>query len=251
MTRNKAYEVLGIDSNASTEEIKTAYAELSKKYHPEENPEEFQEIHEAYSLLVRGNRTRRQTTKVDVVDFQMRQQPQTETSFDDDDFSNVDDEKILYEEELPQFDFDSVENQAQQEIPEEFLIELQTAIDKLDLIIPPLSETNINPNILEWQMKKLKLEIMLCPPYVNKLYTIFQTREVDRESHRIIIEYMRLWDEVLLQENEYLAAFRAFLDQKKEAYYTPEQLRKDRNTALVFLIILFVGLFATLFWVLK
>lgn len=129
MTRNKAYKILGIEEKASVEEIKAAYAELSKKYHPEENPEEFQQIHEAY--------------------------------------------------------------------------------------------------------------------------TIFQTREVDRESHRIIIEYMRLWDEVLLQENEYLAAFRAFLDQKKEAYYTPEQLHKDRNTALIMLIILFVGLFAALFLVLR
>lgn len=41
MIRSKAFEVLGLDSNATTEEIKTAYAELSKKYHPEENPKEF------------------------------------------------------------------------------------------------------------------------------------------------------------------------------------------------------------------
>ena len=53
MTRSKAFEVLGLDSNATTEEIKTAYAELSKKYHPEENPKEFQEIHEAYVTLTR------------------------------------------------------------------------------------------------------------------------------------------------------------------------------------------------------
>ena len=64
MTKQKAYEALGIEVNASIEEIKVAYAELSKKYHPEENPKEFQQIHEAYSLLVRGNRTRRQSTKV-------------------------------------------------------------------------------------------------------------------------------------------------------------------------------------------
>ena len=52
MIRSKAFEVLGLDSNATTEEIKTAYAELSKKYHPEENPKEFQEIHEAYVTLI-------------------------------------------------------------------------------------------------------------------------------------------------------------------------------------------------------
>lgn len=53
MTRSKAYEVLGLETSASTEEIKTTYAELSKKYHPEECPKEFQEIHEAYVTLTR------------------------------------------------------------------------------------------------------------------------------------------------------------------------------------------------------
>lgn len=251
MTKNKAYKVLGIEEEASVEEIKAAYAELSKKYHPEENPEEFQQIHEAYTMLVRGNRTRRQSTNVNTVNLETGDKSQTKSEFGDEVFSNIEDEKLTCEEDLTKFDFESVENQSQPEIPEEFLKELQKAVDNLDDIIPPLSDKLINPNILEWQMKKLKLEIMLCPPYVNKLYTIFQTREVDRESHRIIIEYMRLWDEVLLQENEYLAAFRAFLDQKKETYYTPEQLRKDRNTALIMMIILFIGLFAALFWVLR
>ena len=50
------YDVLGISKNASESEIKNAYREMAKKYHPdiskEENAEEkFKEVQEAYSVL--------------------------------------------------------------------------------------------------------------------------------------------------------------------------------------------------------
>ena len=51
------YEVLGINKNASADEIKSAFRKLSKKYHPDLNPddptaeEKFKEINEAYQVL--------------------------------------------------------------------------------------------------------------------------------------------------------------------------------------------------------
>ncbi len=57
------YEVLGVPENASEEEIKRAYKELVKKYHPDkyqDNPlaglaeEKLQEINEAYDMLMKG-----------------------------------------------------------------------------------------------------------------------------------------------------------------------------------------------------
>ncbi|HHW27251.1 MAG TPA: molecular chaperone DnaJ [Firmicutes bacterium] len=51
------YEVLGVDKNASQEEIKKAFRQLAKKYHPDANPGDptaearFKEINEAYDVL--------------------------------------------------------------------------------------------------------------------------------------------------------------------------------------------------------
>ena len=54
------YKILGVDRNASEEEIKKSFRDLSKKFHPDlvqdenqkkENEEKFKRINEAYSVL--------------------------------------------------------------------------------------------------------------------------------------------------------------------------------------------------------
>ncbi len=57
MTKRNYYEVLGVDRNASQDEIKRVYRRLALKYHPDRNPddksaeENFKEVAEAYEVL--------------------------------------------------------------------------------------------------------------------------------------------------------------------------------------------------------
>ncbi len=56
MTKRDYYEVLGVERNASAEEIKQAFRQLARRYHPDvstdpDAEEKFKEINEAYGIL--------------------------------------------------------------------------------------------------------------------------------------------------------------------------------------------------------
>lgn len=57
-TKKNFYEVLGVNSNATDDEIKKAYRKLAKKYHPDLNRDDLKaaeakmsELNEAYGIL--------------------------------------------------------------------------------------------------------------------------------------------------------------------------------------------------------
>jgi len=55
------YKILNIDKSATKEDIKKSYRKLSKKYHPDVNPngeKMFKDITEAYEVLSNDNKRR-------------------------------------------------------------------------------------------------------------------------------------------------------------------------------------------------
>ena len=61
MNINECYEILGLSSDASKEDIKRAFRKLAAKYHPDRNQgdisaeEKFKDINNAYNTLINDN----------------------------------------------------------------------------------------------------------------------------------------------------------------------------------------------------
>ena len=57
-----AWKWLGIEPTKDLKAIKTAYANMSKKYHPEEYPEEFKKLQDAYKAAVKFAKGNQETS---------------------------------------------------------------------------------------------------------------------------------------------------------------------------------------------
>lgn len=105
MDQLTAYRILRLEPGCSLEEVKAAYAALSKEFHPEEQPEEFQRIHEAYRLLIKGSR---------------RQRSSDGNNYDQD-FHEVlrrTEERLWKEQSQQELNFDEILRQAEEELPQ-------------------------------------------------------------------------------------------------------------------------------------
>ena len=71
------YEILGIEKDADKKTIKHAYAKLVKQYHPEEQPEEWKRIHDAYELAIKIASGQQQKTAVPVLTESQKQEQES------------------------------------------------------------------------------------------------------------------------------------------------------------------------------
>lgn len=159
MDQLNAYRILGIPQGSSPQEIKEAYAALSKRYHPEEHPEEFQQIHEAYSVLMKKNRRRKPE----------RQTPQTNL-FGEPEERNQEAEREPRRPERqgePSWDFYDVPQQTEKQdgIPEtssEPSWDFESALHR--------AERQEQADIHEVTLRALsEMKILLTPGYMHKL----------------------------------------------------------------------------------
>ena len=67
----EAYSTLGLKEGADIKDVKKAYASLIKQYHPEEHPEEWKKIHDAYTFLCNYlNNLQKPTGTPNVISFE-------------------------------------------------------------------------------------------------------------------------------------------------------------------------------------
>lgn len=206
-----AYKILRLEAGSSREEIRKAYADLSKEFHPEEAPEEFQRIHDAYVTLTRGNHRGysaaqeegpercekpRQNSEFDFSQVQeeeqeKREKPRQNSEFD---FSKVRKEEPAQREETqkePEFDFDSALNQAERK-EEARLHEITLqAIAEMRVLLSPQYQNKLK-FFRTFFKKKEYQEVLKTPEFLAELANLLAYCDLKKSIYNYMISYYRL-----------------------------------------------------------
>ena len=117
MTPEEAFKgvwpILGIDRTKDRLEIKRAYSALAKKTHPEEDPEGFKKLHDAYKgALVYASIPETVKEKTEEQEDELQEDPKDEEIFEFPSASLINDEEEKKEEtaDVPDFDFSFVDD---------------------------------------------------------------------------------------------------------------------------------------------
>lgn len=185
MDQLTAYKVLGLDPDSSPEEIKEAYAALSKQYHPEEEPEKFQEIHEAYVTLTRRKR-RGSVENVYQEEPQEEETPQTKPQFD---FDRINVQQKTKKESEYAFDDAMVKAQKQ---AEERLHELALeAAAELKVLASPKYSKKLKAFKAFFEEKKYE-PIFRKAEFLERLCDILEETNLKNDIYRYIVDFYRL-----------------------------------------------------------
>ena len=215
MDKAQAYAVLRIEPGCTEEEIKKAYAALSRQYHPEEYPEEFQQIHDAYRMLRRQEQRQHtihpvtvtgtkeadsqsadinalEETELQPVEVNVTEEADPETS------SGVSAEQELEEqtenpeqsEAVPQYDLDEVIVEEQREEEQKQIYFIQKALIEMEMLLKP-QYCNKVKLFQEYFRKAEYQEILKQPVYMGMFAELLESSRLKPVIYDHIIDYYR------------------------------------------------------------
>lgn len=197
MDQLTAYQILGLVQGSTLEEIKAAYATLSKQYHPEEDPEKFQEIHEAYMTLTRRRRRSvehsyheeryvPQEKQAHIpIEETLQETPQEDTKQEELDFGKVGRQQETMQKAEYEFD-DAIEKARRQE--EEILHELVLeAGAELKVLASPKYSSNLKAYRALFGDKKYE-QIVRKAEFLEKLCEVLETTKLKKNIYDYIID---------------------------------------------------------------
>ena len=217
MDELRAYTILGLEPGASREEIKEAYARLSKEFHPEEYPEEFKQIHEAYRLLGRAARGGRRGGNPEVSEAKPEESRQ-ETK------QTARTVKIGFEEKEPKpverYDFEETLHKAQQTEAERLHEMVLRAEAEFSLLIQPANRNKVKMFTAFFRKEEYQ-EAIRSREFAGKLAVLIEESDLKKKVYRDMVSFYRLQDKEpanLVPEGQALYfALNKKVDIKKEA----------------------------------
>lgn len=202
MDQLTAYKILGLEPGSSPEEIKEAYATLSKQYHPEEEPEKFQEIHEAYVTLTRRKRRgsvehvyqeewREPKEEQPKFHFETprEEEPQEETKQEELDFGRVGSQQKSPIEQG--YDFDNALIKAQQQTEEKLHELVLEAGAELKVLASPKYSSNLKAYRAFFEDKKYE-QIFRRAEFLEKMCVVLEETKLKKNVYDYIIDFYRL-----------------------------------------------------------
>ena len=202
MDQLTAYKVLGLKSESTLEEIKEAYATLSKQYHPEEEPEKFQEIHEAYVTLTRRNRRgnrgsqetfqeRERISPVVSVE-EVKQNVPKETPVQEKEHLNFHEaENYKEEEKKSEYAFDEALVKAQKQTDEKLYQLALEAGAELKILASPKYKSNLKAYRALFTDKKYE-QIIRKEAFLERLCEVLEETKLQKRIYDFIIDFYRL-----------------------------------------------------------
>lgn len=218
MDQLRAYEILGLQPGCSAEDVKKAYAELSKQFHPEEHPEEFQQIHEAYATLVRGNRRGREAGKGETKAVKEVKEAKPEDHFQRRLQRSVQGAEPFEEEEkiTPTYDFECAVDRAEQEETQRLHQTAVQALNEFQILLRPEYKEKLKL-LKAFFAKEEYADVLKKPEFMEGLAKILADSrlKLKKRNYDYIIDFYRLRGYEERQLIPEAAALYRVLDQKR------------------------------------